>query len=66
MEKYKGAGEKSKKLGVVFQKVAEKCDCKFIDIAKYVKPSAVDGYHLDQVSHQKVAETLFTKIKRIF
>ena len=64
-EKYLGAEAKSKQLGNLYKEVAAKYKAEFIDIAQYVKPSKVDGCHLDPEAHQKVAEVLLEKIKKI-
>lgn len=62
-EKYLGAGEKSKKLGELYEQVANKFNYKFIDISKFVSPSKKDGYHLESESHQKIADIFFNEIK---
>lgn len=64
-DKYLGAGEKSKKLAKLFDQVATKYNCKFVDMAKYVSPSKEDGYHLEPESHQKVAEVIYNEVKTI-
>lgn len=56
---FNGGPEKSKHLAEELEKVASKNDCKFIDLAKYVKASKIDGIHLDKEGHRKVAEVLF-------
>jgi lysophospholipase L1-like esterase len=65
-EKYLGAGEKSTKLGQLYEEVAEKFNHKFIDISKVVSPSKKDGYHLEPESHQKIADLFFDEIKTIW
>ncbi len=62
-EKYLGAGEKSTKLGELYEQVAKKFNYKFIDISKVVSPSKKDGYHLEPESHQKIADLFFNLIK---
>lgn len=62
MEDMKGAEEKSRQLGMYYQKVVEKYNCEFLDIAKYVQPSMVDGCHLDAEAHSKIAKVLAGKI----
>lgn len=64
-DNYRGAEEKSKKLGYFYQKVAQKYSCEFVDIAKYVTPHKIDGYHLSAESHAKIAEILTQKLKGI-
>ena len=62
-ENYSGAEEKSKKLAGYYEQVASKYNCDFIDIAQIVKPSKIDGYHLDPEAHATIAEALARKIK---
>ena len=63
-EKYLGAEVKSRQLGDLYQVMAEKYSCNFIDSAKTVTSSKVDGYHLDQESHQKFAAVISNTIKK--
>ncbi len=62
-EKYLGAEEKSRQLGNLYFQLSEKYGTKFIDLAKNIKPSNVDGYHLSEESHQKIAKLLFDLIQ---
>lgn len=55
-EKYLGAGEKSKHLALLYEVIAKKYDCGFVDIAKLVSPSKKDGYHLESEDHKKIAD----------
>jgi lysophospholipase L1-like esterase len=65
-EIFKGAGVKSKRLGKLFKEVALNHRTEFINIAQYVPPSSVDGFHFDPESHQIIAVALFNKIKEMF
>ncbi|QQS39408.1 SGNH/GDSL hydrolase family protein [Candidatus Woesebacteria bacterium] len=58
-EKYLGAGEKSKHLGSLYEVIAKKYNCEFIDIAKLVSPSKKDGYHLEPEDHKKIADYFY-------
>ena len=60
---FAGAPEKSKHLGEELEKIAQKQDCKFIDLAKYVTASEVDGVHLEKEDHAKVGKLLAKYIK---
>lgn len=62
---YKGAEEKSKQLGSLYQKVAEQNGCEVIDSAKIVAPSKSDGYHLDPEAHAKISDVLESKIQEM-
>ena len=64
-DNYSGAEEKSKKLATYYEQVAKKYNCEFIDIAKIVKPSKIDGSHLDPSAHKAIADALGEKIKLI-
>ncbi len=61
-ERYKGAEAKSKLLGSLYSKVAEKHQAKFIDLSVLVQPSKGDGYHLDADAQTKVAQELASLI----
>ena len=52
---YRGGGEKSKELGKEYSKVAKEMKADFIDLASIVKPSPLDGIHLDPESNRIVA-----------
>lgn len=58
-DKYLGAGEKSTKLALLFEKVAIKHDCEFLDISKIVLPSSKDGYHLEPDDHKRLSEVFY-------
>lgn len=64
-ESFKGAEEKSKQLGRLYKKVAEKYKAEFIDIAQYVRPSKIDGCHLDPEAQRKIAEVVTEKIRNL-
>jgi len=61
--KYLGAEGKSKQLGRLYEEVARKNSCEFLDAANIVTPSKRDGLHLDPQDHQKLAEAVYAKIK---
>lgn len=65
-EKYRGAEEKSRKLGQLYKEVADKHSLPFIDLSKHVLSSKKDGYHFDKDTHKKVAEILFGVIRDIY
>ncbi|RJO60528.1 hypothetical protein C4544_04975 [candidate division WS5 bacterium] len=60
---FEGAPEKSKYLAEEFEKVAKKYNCEFIDMAKNVIASEVDGIHLEKEEHAKVGKLLAKYIK---
>lgn len=61
-ENYQGAEAKSKQLGLLYSRIAQKYRAKFIDLAQLVTPSKADGYHLDEDSHRKIATELTSLI----
>lgn len=64
-EKYLGAGEKSKQLASLYEAIAKKYDCEFVDIAKVVSPSKKDGYHLEPEDHKKISDYFHSLILEI-
>jgi len=56
VEKYKGAEAKSKLLPQLYEAIAQKNNCAYINLQEYVNPSKQDGYHLDPESHNVVAK----------
>lgn len=67
-EMYEGGEEKSRKLGALYKNLAIECSsedspCYFMDAAACGSPSSVDGVHLDQDTHQKLAEMIFDQIR---
>lgn len=46
----------------LYKDVAERNHCKFINAGDYVSSSPIDGVHLDEGAHQKIAEVLKDKI----
>lgn len=65
-EKYFDAEEKSKHLGEEYKKVAEKHGLEFINLSEFIKSSKIDGYHLEAIAHQKLADILTERIKKIY
>ena len=49
-----------------FQEVAGEFGCYFLDAARYAGPGELDGVHLDEAAHQKLAGAVYEKIKCIF
>jgi lysophospholipase L1-like esterase len=55
---FQGAGEKSHDLPRLFAEVANNRRCHFLDAARLVNPSAVDGVHLDLQGHARLGQTI--------
>lgn len=62
--KYVGAMQKSKDLNTIYQKIAEKYNCYFLSNEGLT--TGVDGVHLTEESHKKLANLLKDKIKEIY
>ena len=60
------AAEKSEGFSQAFQEVAGEFGCYFLDAARYAGPGELDGVHLDEAAHQKLAGAVYEKIKCIF
>lgn len=57
--------ETSKKLKVVYQKIAEENGCDFFAASDIVSPSAADREHLSVQSHAAFANAVYQKLKEI-
>lgn len=57
--------DNSRKLGEHMKIVAEELGVEFIDAAKYIKPGPVDGVHLNEEGHAKMAELVYAKVKEM-
>ena len=62
--KYLGATEKSKQLNSIYENLANKYNCYFL--SNDGLEAGVDGVHLTEESHKKLAELLYNKIKDIY
>ena len=55
--------QNSRLLGKYLKLVAEQCGCDFLDAAQYIRPSRLDGVHLDAEGHAKLADLVFERVK---
>lgn len=62
---FKEGMEKSRKLPELYKKVADETGCLFLNVGDYVKVSGIDGVHLDEAGHLKLAEVLADNIKTV-
>ncbi len=53
----------SRELGKHMAIVAQQLGVEFLDAAQYIKPGKVDGVHLDEAGHAKMAELVYEKVK---
>lgn len=63
-DKYLGASQKSKELNAVYEAIAQKYNCSFLDNTFF--ETGVDGVHLTKESHRRLAQRLKEKIEVIF
>lgn len=61
----KKAADISKQLAPQIEAVAKQHGVLFMDAAKYAKPSPLDGVHMDEENHKKLADAFVDKIKEI-
>ncbi len=57
--------EKSKHLSVIYKRIAEKENCKLLDLKEIARPSKIDGLHYEEVEHKKIASAIFDILNRI-
>jgi lysophospholipase L1-like esterase len=58
--------EKSRRLSAIYEKIAARYRCGFLNAAALVSPSPRDGLHLNAASHAKLAEAVAEKIKEMW
>ena len=63
-DKYLGATEKSKQLNTIYEDLAKKYNYYFLNNDGL--DVGIDGVHLTEESHKKLAELLYNKIKDIY
>ena len=54
--------DKSKELSKVYQKIAIKLNCQYIDFSNFTTPSKLDGLHYDETSHKLIIQELIKLI----
>lgn len=57
--------EMFKVLPSLFNEVAEKHQCYYLNAGDYIVSSSADGYHLDAAAHHKLAEVIADLVKTI-
>lgn len=60
------AAEKTREFPQAYREIAEKFGCYFLDAADCAGPGRVDGVHMDETGHEKLANAVFEKVKYIF
>lgn len=66
IDRYEGAVEKMSLLPSLYQEVAEKQGCLFLETPKYVAASDIDNLHLDAAAHKKLAVAISAMVTKIF
>jgi len=64
-EMFEGAGEKSQRLGMHYQQVAEQLACAFLDTSTVIVSSEVDGIHFDPDEHRKLGEAVAANVRSL-
>lgn len=62
VEKFRGAEEKSSRFTRCYARIAEERGCAFLDAAEFIRPSEVDGVHLDELQHRQLAAALHHRV----
>jgi lysophospholipase L1-like esterase len=62
---FAGAGEKSKEFARQYRRVAQKYGCELLDAGELVRPSDLDGIHLEAGEHRKLGEAVATLVKEM-
>lgn len=62
---FKGAETKSKEFGSLYEAIAQKYQCDFLDTGKYITSSNIDGIHFEANEHLKLGETVACVVKDI-
>lgn len=64
-EKFRNAEEKSNAFSRWYRRIADERGCFFFDAAEVIKPSVVDGVHLDELQHQQFASGIHPYVSRL-
>jgi len=65
-EMFQGAETKSKKFSQHYRRVAKEYGCHFLDTAKIIVSSDLDGIHLEKDEHQKLGKAAAHAVRDIF
>ena len=60
---YAGAEEKSLALPPLFEAVAERIGCAFLDAGTIIKVSPLDGWHFEAAEHEKLGKAVADKVR---
>jgi lysophospholipase L1-like esterase len=62
---FKGGVAKSRQLPALYEALAKRNRCEFLDVSQQVVLSEIDGCHLDEANHERFAKLLAEKIRVI-
>lgn len=62
---FDGAPEKSRKLALEFEQIADSLEVHFLDAGSHVHCSDIDGFHMDTDAHKTLGETLAMEVESI-
>lgn len=62
---FKDSIRRAEKLSVLYRDLAAAKNCHFLDLTGQAEPSSVDGLHLDEEGHKRVADCVSKKIQSI-
>jgi lysophospholipase L1-like esterase len=62
---FQGALEKLREFPRLFAQVADNTGCQFLNAAQFVSPSPVDGVHLDEQGHARLAEAIASRMVQV-
>jgi lysophospholipase L1-like esterase len=65
-EMLQGGTEKSLLLAARYREVAEECGCHFLDAGALVRPSDLDGVHLEEDQHRILGEAVAERVMALF
>lgn len=57
--------EKSKDLASAFKLLCQKQNCSYLDAGDFIESSSIDGIHLDEENHERLATALHIKISQV-
>lgn len=64
-EKFRNAEEKSNDFSRWYKRITEERNCHFFDAAEIIRPSLVDGVHLDELQHRQFAAGIHRSVSEI-
>lgn len=62
-EMFRGAEEKSRRFPAHYRRFAEQHGCGFLDAAKVIASSDIDGIHLEAEAHRRLGEAVATRVR---